>query len=66
MVPTATDVEKYSSVGGFSFGTFELLGLPEMVVDPLVEAGNQSYIAQCCTVHNFAHCMILYIVWISI
>ena len=45
MVPTATDVEKYSSVGGFSFGTFELLGLPEMVVDPLVEAGNHSVAA---------------------
>ena len=43
--PTATDVSKYSSVGGFSRETFASLNLPEMVLEPLAEAGNHSLAA---------------------
>ena len=43
--PTATDVSKYSSNGGFSKEAFAFLNLPDMVLEPLVEAGNCSLAA---------------------
>ena len=43
--PTATDVSKYSSMGGFSREAFDALNLPDMVLEPLVEAGNHSLAA---------------------
>ena len=43
--PTATDVSKYSSRGGFSRDAFASLNLPDMVLEPLAEAGNHSLAA---------------------
>ena len=43
--PTATDVAKYSSNGGFSKEAFAFLNLPDMVLEPLAEAGNHSLAA---------------------
>ena len=43
--PTATDVSKYSSNGGFSKEAFAFLNLPDMVLEPLAEAGNHSLAA---------------------
>ena len=43
--PSADAVEKYSSNRGFSLETFGDLELPQMVIGPLVEAGNFSVAA---------------------